>query len=1629
MKRIFLFIIIIVGLHAKASAQFYFLHAEYRNDWYPGTYPLNPNFSAIGYDQVTVQAQSSNDQFVLERNSNNNKWFASGINYNTIYTATHGNIPSPDSYLATPTSIGKYYTHVVEYNPYNGGYSDSRAIVMETSNAPVNISTVTPYGRVCGLNNAFTLKIDLSANKSPEEVVYVRYCQGNNFGGGATGVIRVNFQSATSNSGYAYIPMSGAGLPTLNNNDVVYYYIFSSTVTGITSAMSQNDINLYTLRVNTNGAIGTNFNFTINTSYYSALPLAGTYNVSSSAAPDMIDGNYTFSSLNKAISTLDSNGVAANVIFNIPTGFTETAPPGGYQVVYKNNNIGCNGLAAVPLANQSNASQTVSFQASGIGANPLLTAFSPQTSGSIMDAVVKIIGADYIKFDSIDVRENPANTNNLASLNNMTEFGYALFYASATNGAQYNEIRKCNISLNRTYANTFGIYSNVRHTATSGTSAADISAASGSNSNNKFYANNISNVNRGITLVGSNSPAFMDVNNDVGGSSASTGNNITNWGGLGPVSGYVSASITVSGIYCNHQKSLSVQYNLLNSGATGTTVSMSGIAIDYSAGAPTGIFTNTVSYNTISISTAGSGVNFYGIHADNGVSTSNLTISNNILQNCQIAPASSGPTARIINVAGNYADLNINNNTFSGHTSTQSAGSWMGILNQANTVNLNINQNKVGGITFNSNVPSNIYMIYNSGTFSSSGNINNDTITDIVFNTGLSGSYSLIYNTAAGSASSLSISNNLFQNISLNVGASANFVMINNTAAALMENINSNQFKALSLNTTGGITFILNTNTLPAGGTKNVNNNAIITSFAKTSSGSSIYFYQDLGTSPNGTTVNNNNNNFSNITAAGATNIGGWANSDGGVNSGPNKTISGNKFNNISTGNAYVFLIDINNGSSNLIFNDTISNITSATNSSSVQAIRVGASGSAALFSIYQNIINNLSATGTGSSIYGMYAGSGTTVNIYRNWLYNFSSSANTTFADVYGIYILGGNTVNVYNNMISGLQAATALDAIAVAGIYQNANTVLSLYFNTILLSGSVSGTGGSAGIYNSGTAGTNDIRNNIIINKITPSGSGISAAYRRGTTSLATYAVTSNNNLFYAGIPSASKLIYYDGTNSDQTLATFQTRVAPRESASISSDLTFANAAAGDLHLDVSDFCIVAEKAQAIATYTTDYDLDTRNATKPTIGADEAFGQTIYSVPVGSCGSTNTVTTVTCGSLSGSNWVYFIHPATRKVVAAINPNGSNLGTVTVKMYNLNNSFSALQTLSDHYGFNWYYLNKIWNITASGSITTGHEPSVRFYYTPTEFSDFVNAAGCGNLGGTCTDEDMVLLQATGLSDDCDATNNGTASAYNFFWYKNPANYANEVRHIEAYGLWATVPQYAGPVNFYGDIASGMGSVVSSSNTEFDGRYFQATVNSFSEFRLFLPPQRVLSVEWNSFSGRWVNDGYSLLNWSTSTERDIVSFEIERSNDGQRFSVIGSVNAIGNSNAIYHYSFRDMNTRPGRNYYRIKAIDANGRINYSTVVMITVAGRSLIADIYPNPVQHELNCSVISPASTAISIRILSVSGKLLKEKKSTVIAGANHIKWDVSELPAGTYFLQIGSENLSNIVKQFVKQ
>ncbi|MGC4041227.1 MAG: hypothetical protein QM710_10690 [Flavobacterium sp.] len=456
---------------------------------------------------------------------------------------------------------------------------------------------------------------------------------------------------------------------------------------------------------------------TINVAYATAAsgPLNGTYYIPSACFPTIAS----------AVTALNNNGVSGPVTFNVLAGYTETAPVGGYSLL---------GSGAAGNLATGTATNTITFKKFGTAANPTITAFTPQTSGSTVDGLFKIIGGDYITVDGFTMQENPSNTTTATGTNNMTEFGVALFYASTTNGAQNNTIKNCTITLNKAYTNTFGIYSNTMHSSTSGTITGSITNATGANSNNKFYSNNISNVNIGIVVNGT--PGFENSGTDIGGASLATGNTITDQGNTSTATGYLGLPGTATyGILVGNSTGSNISYNSITGNASASN--SYGIYLRSSGSSPTTTHTTTVTYNTIQVSCSSSSTSFIlvGILNDIGGTNHTLNINNNTIQNSTTTSTAFGGGFGGIWSKAALNTISISNNTFTNNvikgsgldTTTANRSSFVKVTNTPSGP-ITVSGNMITSNSFQNTGGGDIIAFDINGNFTGTCSVTNNTL-------------------------------------------------------------------------------------------------------------------------------------------------------------------------------------------------------------------------------------------------------------------------------------------------------------------------------------------------------------------------------------------------------------------------------------------------------------------------------------------------------------------------------------------------------------------------------------------------------------------------------------------------------------------------------------------------------------------------------------------------------------------------------------------------------------------------------------------------------------------------------------------------------------------------------------
>ena len=265
----------------------------------------------------------------------------------------------------------------------------------------------------------------------------------------------------------------------------------------------------------------------------------------------------------------------------------------------------------------------------------------------------------------------------------------------------------------------------------------------------------------------------------------------------------------------------------------------------------------------------------------------------------------------------------------------------------------------------------------------------------------------------------------------------------------------------------------------------------------------------------------------------------------------------------------------------------------------------------AGLRSITQNTVHTL--TGSGTTTTGFVNSATTTLSstLSRNKIYGIS---NTTAAGVAsGITVSGGTTVNVQNNLVGDITTPNANTLIPLTGINVSGGTTVNVDFNTVYLNATSTATPFGSAAINAATAPALTMRSNIFVNLSTPMGAGETVAYRRTTTTLTTYGAASNGNLFYAGTPSATNLIFTDLTTDHSTLAGYKALVTPRDSTSVTENPPFLSTTGSSalfLHISTVIATQIESGGITVAGITLDFDGDTRNVSTPDIGADEFTG-----------------------------------------------------------------------------------------------------------------------------------------------------------------------------------------------------------------------------------------------------------------------------------------------------------------------------------------------------------------------------------------------------------------------------------
>jgi len=181
-----------------------------------------------------------------------------------------------------------------------------------------------------------------------------------------------------------------------------------------------------------------------------------------------------------------------------------------------------------------------------------------------------------------------------------------------------------------------------------------------------------------------------------------------------------------------------------------------------------------------------------------------------------------------------------------------------------------------------------------------------------------------------------------------------------------------------------------------------------------------------------------------------------------------------------------------------------------------------------------------------------------------------------------------------------------------------------------------------------------------------------------------------------------------------------------------------------------------------------------------------------------------------------------------------------------------------------------------------------------------------------------------------------------------------------------------------------------------------------------------------LPVTLTKFTASQVGDRVD-LNWETASESNNSHFVIERSTDNRDFKAIGEVKGKGNSNTKTRYSYSDKKPSPGKNYYRLKQVDLDGKSSFSQVIQVTQRSVSQSIILYPVPATSVIHLKIAADKKENVTVSIIDRSGNIKGSYPRKLDKGENVLNFPVSSLSTGNYFMQIkGGSSISK--RSFIK-
>lgn len=180
-----------------------------------------------------------------------------------------------------------------------------------------------------------------------------------------------------------------------------------------------------------------------------------------------------------------------------------------------------------------------------------------------------------------------------------------------------------------------------------------------------------------------------------------------------------------------------------------------------------------------------------------------------------------------------------------------------------------------------------------------------------------------------------------------------------------------------------------------------------------------------------------------------------------------------------------------------------------------------------------------------------------------------------------------------------------------------------------------------------------------------------------------------------------------------------------------------------------------------------------------------------------------------------------------------------------------------------------------------------------------------------------------------------------------------------------------------------------------------------------------------LNVKLSNFTAN-ANGGDVNIYWQTADEVNLLSYEIERSEDGASFKTIGSVPANEAVSSGNNYRFTDANAfidGAASFYYRLKIIEKGNKTEYTKVIRVVADElKSPGVSVFPNPFTRGIYVSLVASSDSKASFYISDLTGRCVAKGTEDLRKGKNVCSISETErLSPGCYLLTISNDGATS--------